>query len=138
MQEVIKQIDISGDVGLEIYGSDIKAVFTNAALGLYRLITPSKVAGIETINLTVTGENKENLMIKWLNELIYIFDVDAFIASKVIIQNIIETELFAVLIGDFFDADRYERGLLIKAATYHNLVFEKQNNGYIVKVIFDI
>ena len=138
MIENVKQIDISGDVGLEIYGSDIKAVFTNAALGLYRLITPSTVADVETINLTVTGENIENLLIKWLNELIYIFDVDGLVASRVIIQNIIETELFAVIVGDFFDTEKYERGLLIKAATYHNFVLKKQNNGYIAKVIFDI
>lgn len=129
----------TGDVGLNIYGETEKDVFEQAFLGLYSLITDiEKVNGsIEKI-VKVSADSIDRLLIKWLNELIYIFDTENFLGCKVHILSFFENFLEAKIYGEYFDEKRHTKGLLIKAATYHNLNFEKKGSKFKASVLFDI
>ena len=41
-------------------------------------------------------------------------------------------------VGEEFDGGRHNRGLLIKAATYHNLCLKQSKVGWEAEVVFDI
>lgn len=138
MYKAFEILDVAGDVGLSVSGVSLKEIFTNAAIGLYHLITPSKVETEETIEVAISGMDIENLLVKWLNELIFIFDAQGFIGNFIDFKNLSETELTAEVRGGFFDREKCEQGLLVKAATYHGLEIKKEDGLYRVKIIFDI
>jgi SHS2 domain-containing protein len=145
-------LDISGDIGLRVSGKDIKEVFINAAKGLYSLITdPSSVRPERALTIEVKDDNLEGLLVSFLNELIFQFDTYGFIGSSISIEGNMEDHfkltpptsatflwLKAIIMGEAFDPNRHERGLLVKAATYHNLKIFKNGDMWQAEVIFDI
>jgi SHS2 domain-containing protein len=140
-------IDVSGDAGIRAFGSDLKELFINAALGMYGLITD--ISGIEetrTVGVTVKGDTLEGLFVSWLNELIFTFDTYGFLGKKIVIEELFSAEaegggplrLRALVTGGEFDPERHERRLLVKAATYHRLMITETGDGFRAEVIFDI
>lgn len=131
-------IDVAGDVGVRAEGETLSECFINSALALYSLITDlDLVEQKETKEVEVSEENLEELLVSFLNELIFIFDTYGFIGSKVEL-NIEEKVLKAKIYGEKFNLKKHERKLLVKAATYHNLVLKKENTHWIAEIIFDI
>ncbi len=142
-------LDISGDIGLKVYGKDIKEVFIEAAKGLYSLITDlGSVKPERALTIEVKDDNLEGLLVSFLNELIYQFDTYGFIGKEISIESNIEnfmqkpseTNLWlkSTIMGEEFDSSRHERGLLVKAATYHNLRIFKDGYTWQAEIIFDI
>ncbi|MBI4823429.1 MAG: archease [Nitrospirae bacterium] len=132
-------LDISGDVGIRAKGSDLKEVFVSAAEGMYSLITDiDKVDVKKHIKVTVASYSHEGLLVAWLNELIFYFDTYYFIGKRIVINELTQSKIDAVVEGEDFDPLRHEKRLLVKAATYHDLVLEDKGGLYQVDVIFDI
>ncbi len=132
-------LDISGDVGLRVQGRSLEELFINSALGLYSLITDlSGVEPTEPVDVKVNRESLDGLFVGWLNELIFRFDTYGFIGKEVRIKSINENSVEAGIRGEEFDPERHERGLLVKAATYHNLRIEKKNDIWTAEVVLDI
>jgi SHS2 domain-containing protein len=132
-------MDISGDVGIKAFGGSIEEVFKNSAVGMYSLITDLKgVKERKTINISSESNSLEGLLVSWLNELIFHFDAYNFIGKDIVILEMSDRKLKANVKGEEFDAERHERKLLIKAATYHRLKVEKVRDGWEAEVIFDI
>src|SRR4030067_1778597 len=86
--EKYEQFDISGDVGLKIFGQTLNDIFTNAALGMYSLITDTgKIKEKRTIEIAVQSPSLESLFVSWLNELIFNFDTYGFIGIRIVIVS---------------------------------------------------
>lgn len=135
-------IDISGDVGIRAFGNSLEQAFTNAAIGMYSLITDiENVKETRKIIIEAQSDSPEGLLVSYLNELIFQFDAYGFIGKGIDI-NILRLEpspfLRATVRGEEFDPQKHERKLLIKAATYHKLRIEKTGDVWEIEVIFDI
>lgn len=134
-------IDISGDVGIRVFGTDMKAMFENAASGMYSLITDIKdIEEIKQIEISAESISLEGLLVSYLNELIFHFDAYGFIGKKTTINEFDPSEcrLKAEVMGEDFDIERHQRKLLLKAATYHRLRIEEKDGIYQAEIIFDI
>lgn len=135
-------LDISGDVGIRAFGSSIEQAFTNAAIGMYSLITDiDGVRDSRKIMIETQSDSTEGLLASFLNELIFQFDAYGFIGKSVdinIFREDPEPFLRATVRGEEFDPEKHERKLLIKAATYHKLRIEKTGDDWEIDVIFDI
>ncbi len=132
-------LDVSGDVGLRVKGESLESLFIAAAKGLYSLITDTTQVSLNVqTRVNVYCESLEDLFIGWLNELIFQFDTYGFVAKDIQIENLTENRVEAVLRGERFDPDRHTRGLLLKAATYHNLKLQKHDGLWVAEVVFDI
>lgn len=143
-------IDVAGDVGIRADGGNLEEVFISAAKGLYSLITDTDSINPEKpLNIEIRAHNMASLLVNFLNELIFHFDAYGFIGRSIDIEstikdiNIIDEEdrdlwLKAMIKGEDFDPERHEKRLLVKAATYHNLRFYKENDRLKVEIIFDI
>ncbi|MBV6340579.1 archease [Candidatus Magnetobacterium casense] len=137
--ENVEILDISGDLGINVLGQTLEDIFINAAIGFYSLTTSIEtVNAITTIQVKVMEDTTERLLVAWLNELIYIFDTDGFIGKKVTIESLDGRHILATLNGEYFNPEKHECGLLIKAATYHKLQLEKGAAGWSAVIIFDI
>ncbi|GAB5047478.1 archease [Thermodesulfovibrio sp. TK110] len=133
-----KIIDVAADVGLRAEGKTVEECFVNAGLGLYSLITDiNLVKAEEKREISLSEETLEDMLISFLNELIFQFDAYGFIGRDIKVE-IKENTLKAAIWGEYFNPEKHERKLLLKAATYHNLVLQRENSQWIAEIIFDI
>ncbi len=137
---MVKDFEIlshTADIGIIAYGSDMTEAFSNAARGMFSLIAELESVGeTERRDTQLTAPDRESLLVAWLNELIYLFDVENIIFKRFDINLVSETELQASSYGGKVD-HRHQPKMGIKAATYHMLKIE-ENNGIKVQVLFDI
>jgi len=132
-------IDHTADIGIVAYGADIKQVFANAALGLFNLM-----ADLDDFKediqrqLELSAEDVEVLLVEWLNELIYIFDVEHIIFKRFEIDELTTNQIRARCFGEKLKPGKHKLEREIKAATYHMLRISKDDGSYKVQVIFDI
>jgi len=131
-------LDHTADVGLIAYGLDLKQVFANAALGLSSIIVDLKgVKEVISRDVEVTAADWEELLVKWLNELIYLFDVEHILLKRAEITSLTRTRLKARVYGEKVDTSRHRLKIGVKATTYHMLNIDR-DDGYKVRVLFDI
>lgn len=139
MDKAFEVIDHTADTGIIAYGADVKELFSNAALALFSLITePQSVEEKLHLDLEVGSEDRDSLLVEWLNELIYLFDVKHILCSRFNIESLTDNELKATCYGEDFDPMRHKIKIGVKAATYHMLKLEKTGDGYKAQIIFDI
>ena len=137
--EKIEILDVAGDAGVRAFGETLQDLFAHAALGMYSLITDTGLlTGKKSITVAVESHSLDGLLVAFLNELIFHFDVSGFVGQDIDVVNISDSHIEARLSGDEFDPDRHKPGLLVKAATYHRLKIEKRDHGWEAEIIFDI
>ena len=65
MDKDFKILDVSGDVGLRVYGRTLEELFTNGAKGLFSLITNlSSLDAKKSINVKVFSESLDGLFVR--------------------------------------------------------------------------
>jgi SHS2 domain-containing protein len=131
-------IDHTADAGIIAYGSDLKEAFANSAYGMFSLI--ADLDGVkEKVNrkIDVKSTDQEALLVDWLNELLYLFDVKHIIFKRFNITALSQNRLQAKVYGEKVDPSRHQLNTAIKAATYHMLKIER-NKGVKVQFILDI
>ncbi len=131
-------IDHTADVGIIAYGSSAEEVFVNAAYGMFNIIAELAEVG-ETIQRDIVAEasDLEELLVTWLNELLYLFDAEKLIFKRFEIKNLEREKLYATAYGEKVDPSRHKLKTEVKAATYHLLKLER-NDDFKAQVIFDI
>lgn len=139
MELPYKWIDHSGDAGAVVWGKTKEELFVNAAIAMTDLmINRNTVLPKITREISVNGEDLEDLLVRWLSELNYIVSTDREIFSGFEIEHITDTHLCADIRGEALDPDRHELHTEIKAVTYHQLYVKKTDEGYEARVIFDL
>lgn len=130
-------IEHTADIGLTAKGDNLAGAFSNAAYGLFSIITDlRRVRTRESQVVSVSAEDVESLLFNWLNQLIYIFDVKHLLFKKFEITQFGEQSLKAMCHGEKYDPSRHQIRIGVKSATYHMLKVDRENN--MVQVIFDI
>ena len=129
----------TADVGIEAIGSDLRDVFVSAALALFSLIADVDQVREETqISLHVNGDGLEDLLVSWLNELIFVFDVEHLLFRRFEINHLDSNSLDAVCYGEKYNPDRHHLKAGVKAATHHEVTIERSNGGYRARLIVDV
>ncbi|MFC1848056.1 archease, partial [Chloroflexota bacterium] len=114
-------IDHTADIGIIGYGSDLSEAFANTAYGMFTLITDLEGLNEDfSRDIDIQAPDREALLVSWLNELIYIFDVDYVILHQFYISSLSESRLQAKVSGEKIDSSRHQLKTAIKAATYHS------------------
>lgn len=132
-------IDHVADVGIVAYGTDVEELFSNAALALFSLITePESIEEKLHLDLEVSSEGRDRLLVEWLNELIYLFDAERILFNRFDIKRLTHNELKATCYGEGFDPMKHKIKIGVKAATYHMLKLDKNGDGCKAQIILDI
>ena len=132
-------IDHTADFGIHVFGSDLKDLFTNAALAMFDLITDIKsLKSADESSLNIKGDDRPDLMVNWLRELLYIWNGKEKLVGSVDIISIAENELAAKIKFDSFDPARHSIKNEIKAVTYHQIQVNQVANGWESRIIFDV
>jgi len=134
--------DHTGDIGVRVRAATVSDLFADAAAALTAtLVDPSTVLGREREWVALSAPSLELLLVDWLNDLVFRFDVDEFVAARVsprIDQQEDEWKLEATIEGEHVEPARHRVKLLVKGVTYHQLEIVKTDRGFETSVIFDI
>ncbi len=133
-----KILEHTADVGIEAEGRTLKEAFENAASGMLSImIDPGKVKVKECYSLQVKGRDEKELLVAFLSELLYKYEVDDILPKRVNISLLTDKELRAEVKGEKIDLKKHTIDTQIKAVTYHQLAIEKDKD-WKIRVIFDI
>jgi SHS2 domain-containing protein len=131
-------LDHTADVGVEAYGETLAEAFENAALGMFsQVVDVDRVRPVVERCLEVTAHDQEELLVAWLNELVFLFDVENLVFSSFSVTEMSEKRLCGCARGETVDPTRHRLHLAIKSTTYHQLEIRKDDR-YMVRVIFDV
>ena len=131
-------LDHTADIGMAVYGTNLKELYSNSAFAMFDLITDtSRVKPKNSMVIEVEGNNPDELMVNWLSELLYILESRSLLLIEFDILEIDQNRLKAEVRGEPYDPARHEYFTEIKAATYHQLKIEKIDDRWKAQIIFD-
>lgn len=127
------------DLGIEASGSTVGEAFERAALGLVAVIAePETIEPVDERTVELDAQDAENLLVRWLSEILYLYDGEDYLVKEAKIDSISPTKLRARLLGEKYQPKKHTLKLDVKAVTYHQLLIETKNGGTTVRVFLDI
>ena len=130
-----KPLEHPSDVGIIAFGQNQKEIFANAAFGMFSLMADlGRVENKFTFKIKVKGEDKESLLINWLNELIFYEDSKKILLKDFNIKKLSDKALEAEVAGEKINMGKHFVYRPIKAATYNQL----QISANQAKIVFDV
>ena len=132
-------IEHPADVGIEARGGSVREAFEQAAYGLMSLIVDaSSVTHAETRTIFVEATDQEQLLVRWLNELLYLYDGEKFVPVKFEIGELSPQHLRALVGGERFDQHRHRTRVDVKAMTYHQLAIVPSIDAVTITYVVDV
>ena len=132
-------LEHTADVGLRAHAPDQVQLFVALALGMTSLMTnPEQIKPHETRQIEIEAEDKEALLVEWLNELIYLVETEGLVFREYAILKLSDTSLSAEVRGEKLDESRHELKAQIKACTYYDLLIKKEDSGWYGQVVLDV
>ncbi|MFW6148202.1 MAG: archease [Thermodesulfobacteriota bacterium] len=132
-------IDHTADLGIAVKGADAKDLFANAAYAMIDIMVETDRVGSEAKRrIAIEGEDYPDLMVRWLGEILYLFDAEKEVVRDIEITDLGSNRLEAVLAFMSLEEGGYEIKMEIKAVTYHQISVERKNGEWEARIIFDI
>lgn len=140
-----RPLDHTADIGVELEAPSREALFEEAlqaftdAVTVLETVEPAAGRRIE-----LAAETPEDLLVLFLEELLYLFEVDGLLFRRAHVEITEITEageglsLAAVLEGEPYEPAKHPIKVLVKGVTYHRLAAEPRGGGWYGRVIFDI
>ena len=134
-----EHFDHTADLGLRVVSPDLDGLFHDAALGFFSVVVePSSLpGGTRELEIRLSAERLDHLLIDWLNELLYLFDTQRLLLDTIRV-TVRGTRLAATARSRPMDRERDRMLHEVKAITYHGLKVEQTSDGWLAEVILDI
>ena len=137
--EKFRYIDHTGDLGVEVFGDTPSSLFQHAGEAFADIVTDAdSIRPEESRLIRLEAERLDDLLIKWLNEFVFLFDTDGFLPKVFDIVSIDPHHIDARVQGEAYDAEHHAIKTPVKGATYHQLKIVRRDGGYMARVIFDL
>jgi SHS2 domain-containing protein len=126
-REHTAEVELAVDTGSE------EAVFAEAADALARLVELDAGGDAAVHHVALDAPDRPALLVAWLDELVYLADVEGFVTDRVEGLRLRPGGLDAALVGR-----RTAVAPLVKAATYHRLAFGEEGGRWRARVVLDV
>jgi SHS2 domain-containing protein len=136
-------LEHEADIGVRGVGDCWECAFGAAALALLEVMAdPSSVVAVQSRDIEVTGSDLGALLVAWLNELLYLRDVDNMLFSSFALRISRESDgafrLAGVAKGEELSPQRHGLKTEVKAATYSGLRCVEEGGRCSVQCLLDI
>ena len=134
-----EEIPHTADMAIRVNGKDLRELFNNAAYGMFVYLADLEgLKSTVSVEIDLKASSKEELLVAWLDELLYNFYTKAIIFFEFDIISISETSLIAKASGRHVGENRNRLKSEIKAVTYHDLNIKEISEGFTVDIVFDV
>jgi SHS2 domain-containing protein len=131
----------TADLGLRVFAADLPDLFRTSGEGLFDVIVANRgdVQVVAAEEFSLSAESTEELLFKWLNELIFLSETQHRLYTQFeIVLDDTGCRLDATIGGEPIDRKRHVLDHEVKAATRHGLSLRPEQGGWVAEVILDI
>jgi len=137
--DIYEPLSHTGDLGMLVYGRDLPELFAHAAWAMFDLMSDATtIRPQHTVTISVSAADLEDLLVRWLGELLYLYDTQRFLCCTFTFTLLEPTHLIATVAGETLDPSRHPIDTEIKAVTYHQIAVEQVGEHWQARVIFDL
>jgi SHS2 domain-containing protein len=134
-----EHFEVEADVGVRGWGPSRAAAFEQVALGVFALIVPpDEVEAGDIREVRAQGETPEALLVNWINECLYVHEIEGFVVCRVEVPVLEGERLHAVLHGEQLDPARHRLGTVVKAAALHGVRVSASGDRHEARLVVDV
>ncbi|MDR3291204.1 MAG: archease [Methanobrevibacter sp.] len=142
-EEKYRYFDVTADIGFHSFGKTLEEGFENSGLAMFNVITDTcKVNSVISMKIVVESEDLVSLLYMYLEELLFIHEVDFLLFSYFEVKSISKKgdgyKLIGEVKGDKIDWNKHEKKSEVKAITFHMMEIKKEKEKYELRVILDL
>jgi protein archease len=128
------------ELAVRVVGDSQADLFANSAFALFdvMLTAVDNVETKEKIPLEVEGTDRDDLMVNWLRELLYLYQGSGYLLREFQIREVKDTIVKAEVLGEKIDPDRHEIKQEIATVAFHKSRMQKTGNQWTAHLIFEI
>lgn len=131
-----KVLEHTADAMVEVHGENLGELFANAAYAMFDQMTDlSKVKPTGELKIVMNADAREQLLVDFLQELLFVNDVEDFVFSEFEVETD-GKKLEAIIKGEKFDEKKHTKRSVVKGVTYHKLEFNDEKST--LTVLFDV
>jgi SHS2 domain-containing protein len=117
-----QSLEHKSDSGFSVEAPSLQRLYIDAAAALTDLMVKlDQISEIEKKSVTVEAETKEQLLVNWLNEVLFLFEKEKFISKRIVFSHFDGKKISASLFGETYQPVKHGHVSEIKAVTYHQL-----------------
>jgi len=131
-------LEHTADIGVAARGKSLAELFCAAAQGVRHLLTSSRCSSELTCDIELTCNDLEELLVSWLQEILYLFEAERFLPAEFTIRSVSTKHLTATVHGCRFDPERHQLEREIKAVTYHRLRVDCSDGMWQADIYLDL
>ena len=129
------EIEHTADRALQVWGNSLPDLFVGATRGMYSLMADlDGLVATGWREVRLEAWDRESLLVDWLNELLFLTEVEGLLFVEYNLESLTDTALVARVGG----VPALPTKAQIKAATFHNLAFVRDENGWSTVITFDV
>lgn len=129
----------TGDIRVKVRGRSLRQLFQNSVFMLTdQFCDARKVKALMTRKVSVRGENSEDLLVRLLQEVLFLFDAKRFVIRSLKDVKLEEGRLSGMLYGEKFSPGCHGFKTEIKAVTYHRLKIGRVRGGWEAEIVLDV
>ncbi len=134
-----KVLEHTADLAFEVTAPTLSELFEECAWALFSEILEdiNKVEPRKWYDIQLRAESLEDLLVSWLNELLFRFDATGEVFSEFDVE-VEGNSLWARIGGEKIDLRRHKARLGAKSVTYHMLKVRKIDSEYMATFLVDI
>lgn len=131
-------LEHTADAGFRVWAPDLSRLFARAAGAMFGLMgrAPGPEAG--SAEVTLSAPDLEALLVDWLSELLFVFEVRGFVPEPVDIEVDEDAVSLRARVAGPSAAELVQDGPQVKAVTYHDLQVRRTASGWEARVYVDV
>lgn len=128
------------ELAVRVIGESQADLFANSAVALFDVMVADveKIESKERLPLEVEGTDRDDLMVNWVRELLYLYQGSGYLLNEFSIREVNDTVVKAEVAGEKIDPDRHEIKQEIAAVAFHKSRMEKTGNQWTAHLIFEV
>ena len=137
----IRPIEHTADIGFEVEGASLEACFARAAAAVFQSFMPASsppAAPSITIEVPVHGDGLAELLVGWLEELLFLSETRGLVWSSFEVDRVDRDTLLGRATGWRADERTEYVGPAIKGVTRHGLVIDRRGTNWRAQVFVDV
>jgi SHS2 domain-containing protein len=122
----------TADVVIVAWGETLEKAFEKAGEAVTEIMTdPQTIEPRTAIEVTVDGTDLYNLLLRWVEEILYYFDSNGLLFREYKVKKIECKDngcsLEAIMRGEKYNPEKHESRTHVKAATYAEMSIKKES-----------
>jgi SHS2 domain-containing protein len=127
----------TADVRIRVTSESLEGLFSEAAVAMMTIMYGRADPGNVQRTISVDADSTEDLMMDFLSEVLFVSEVDGLVFSSVAV-SVSGNRLTSTLLGEPFDPRKHRAGTEIKGVSYSGLSILKEDDGYVLDILFDV